>query len=212
MCAADARWRELLGGARVLPVYTPESVTQAVAVADALGRAGCRALELTLRHACAFDALEAMCRAQPKLAVGVGTVLDADSLRRAHMLGAAFAVSPGSTAELMTCARELDLPYLPGVATASELMQAQAAGYTHVKCFPAAASGGVALLRAWAGPFPEVRICPTGGIDADNAPEYLGLANVFCVGGSWITPRAALVAGDWAQIEQLARQALTLGR
>jgi len=208
MSAAESTMRQLLRRAPVIPVYTPASVEEAVEVARALVRGGLPLVEVTLRTPVALAAMRAMIEQVPEAVVGAGTVLDADQLVAVHATGAAFAVSPGATPRLLAAAVERGLPFLPGVATASELMQALEAGLDCCKFFPAAQSGGPALLQAWAGPFPQLRFCPTGGITPDNAGDYLRLPNVTCVGGSWLTPRSLLAAGDWAGVEALARAAV----
>jgi 2-dehydro-3-deoxyphosphogluconate aldolase/(4S)-4-hydroxy-2-oxoglutarate aldolase len=141
---------------------------------------------------------------------GAGTVRSAADAQAAAMAGARFAVSPGYTHATGRACRDLKLPLLPGVATGSEIMAAQADGYTALKFFPAMPAGGVAMLKAWQGPFGDVTFCPTGGITAANAPDFLALANVVCVGGSWLTPADAVASGDWARITQLAREAVAL--
>ncbi|RPE75917.1 bifunctional 4-hydroxy-2-oxoglutarate aldolase/2-dehydro-3-deoxy-phosphogluconate aldolase [Vulcaniibacterium tengchongense] len=199
-----------LGGQRIVPVYTPRGADEALAVAQALWRGGIGAIEVTLRTPQALEAIAAIAQALPRMAVGAGTVLDAGQMRAARHAGARFAVSPGSLPELLALARELDLPYLPGVATSSELMAGLAAGYRCFKLFPAEPLGALGLLAAWQAPFPQARFCPTGGIGLARAREYLRRPNVLCLGGSWLTPDAALRAGDWAQVEALAREAAAL--
>lgn len=147
-------------------------------------------------------------RTRGHLVVGVGTVTNPEELAAAAAAGAQFAISPGITDELLTAAKASSMPLIPGIATISELMQAKALGYTHFKFFPAEASGGVAMLKSIAGPFPNVRFCPTGGIHQGNYRDYLALNNVACVGGSWILPAAAIQAKDWAAIEKLAKEAV----
>jgi 2-dehydro-3-deoxyphosphogluconate aldolase/(4S)-4-hydroxy-2-oxoglutarate aldolase len=142
--------------------------------------------------------------------VGAGTVLDAAQMRQVQRAGASFAVSPGSSPQLLAAAREESMAYLPGVATGSEVMAAMAAGFDLLKLFPAQAINALGLLAAWRGPFAQVRFCPTGGIDAARAPEYLRQPNVACLGGSWLTPADALAQGDWERIETLAREAAAL--
>lgn len=197
--------RQLLRRAPVIAVYTPVSVDEAVQVAGALVRGGLPVVEVTLRTPAALAAMRAMIERVPGVVVGAGTVLSADQLEAVHSAGAAFAVSPGATPALLAAAVERGLPFLPGVATASELMQAMEAGLDCLKFFPALQAGGPAMLQAWAGPFPQLRFCPTGGITADTAADYLRLPNVSCVGGSWLTPRSLLDAADWAGVEALAR-------
>ncbi|MBB1087787.1 bifunctional 4-hydroxy-2-oxoglutarate aldolase/2-dehydro-3-deoxy-phosphogluconate aldolase [Lysobacter sp. SG-8] len=206
----DARWADLLRGDRVVPVYTPASVEEAVAVGEALLRGGLHTVEVTLRTPVALDAVRALSGACPGLAVGAGTILDVAQMEQAHAAGARFAVSPGGSPALMQAAVSLELAYLPGVATGSELMTGLAAGYRTFKVFPAEPINALGLLKAWASPFAAARFCPTGGIDPVRAREYLALPNVVCVGGSWLTPADALATGDWAEVERRARDAASI--
>jgi len=167
-------------------------------------------IEVTLRHSEGLKSIAAIARDVPEMQVGAGTVLSLDDLKAAAQAGARFAVSPGSTARLRSAAREVPIPWLPAVATPSELMEGLADGYRHFKFFPAAAAGGIAMLQALQAPFPEVKFCATGGIDASNARDYLRLPNVVCIGGSWLVPRDALERRDFANIQQLASQAVSL--
>jgi 2-dehydro-3-deoxyphosphogluconate aldolase/(4S)-4-hydroxy-2-oxoglutarate aldolase len=176
----------------------------------ALVAGGVPAIEVTLRTPAALEAVRAIAAEVEGAVVGVGTVLGADDLRAAHEAGARFAVSPGATPRLLDAAAEIPLPLLPGAATASEAMALLERGYRHLKFFPAVPAGGARLLAAWAGPLPQLRFCPTGGISAASAGDFLALPNVLCVGGSWLTPADRLVAGDWAGIEALARAAANL--
>ncbi|MFY2764001.1 bifunctional 4-hydroxy-2-oxoglutarate aldolase/2-dehydro-3-deoxy-phosphogluconate aldolase [Arenimonas sp. MALMAid1274] len=212
MSAAESRMRRWLALAPVIPVYTPATVDEAVQVAQALVRGGLPLIEVTLRTPVALDALRAMVRAEPAAVIGAGTVLDAGLLRQARDAGAAFAVSPGATPDLLRAAVAEGLPFLAGIATASDLMRGLEHGLDCFKFFPAAQAGGPALLQSFAGPFPAVAFCPTGGISAASAPDYLRLRNVRCVGGSWLTPADRLAAGDWAAVEALARAAAALPR
>jgi 2-dehydro-3-deoxyphosphogluconate aldolase / (4S)-4-hydroxy-2-oxoglutarate aldolase len=198
--------------APVIPVIVLHDAAAAVPLARALVAGGIRVLEVTLRTPSALAAIAAISAAVPEAIVGAGTVRSDADARAAHAAGARFAVSPGWSSRVAAACRSLDLALLPGVATASEVMQAADEGFRFLKFFPAAASGGTALLKAWASPFADVAFCPTGGIDARSAPEYLALANVKVVGGSWLTPPEAIAAGDWAQIERLARAAAALAR
>ena len=201
---------EVLAAGPVMPVVVIENPGKAVALARALVAGGLRAIEITLRTPRALEAVRAIAAEVPEAIPGVGTVLNAADLEAARAAGARFAISPGATPALFEAARRRTLPYIPALATASELMAAMEAGFSVCKFFPAAQAGGVAALKALAGPFPHARFCPTGGIDAASASAYLALPNVVCVGGSWITPRAALDAGDFGQIERLARAAAGL--
>ena len=202
---------EVLAAGPVMPVVVIDDPAMAVPLARALVAGGIRAIEMTLRTPGALEAVRAIADEVPDAIPGVGTVLTAADLDAALAAGARFAISPGATPALLAAARAGGLPYIPAIATASELMAAMAAGFSVCKFFPAAQAGGVEALKSLAGPFPHARFCPTGGIDAMSAPSYLALPNVVCVGGSWITPRAALDAGDFAAIERLARAASGLG-
>ena len=195
----------LLTGIRVMPVVVIEDASDALALADALLEGGVRAAEVTLRTPAALPAVETMCRQRPDLVTGTGTVLGADDLRRSQDVGARFAVSPGLTDPLAEAANGTadHCPLLPGVATASEVMAALDHGFERLKFFPAETSGGAGAVRALGGPLPAARFCPTGGISPENATGYLALANVFCVGGSWITKAAA--QKDWQAVTEAAR-------
>ncbi|WP_313255778.1 bifunctional 4-hydroxy-2-oxoglutarate aldolase/2-dehydro-3-deoxy-phosphogluconate aldolase [Stenotrophomonas sp.] len=210
MSGADPRVRAVLKLAPVIPVFTPGNVDDAVQVAHALFRGGLPVIEVTLRTSIALDAIKAMVEAVPDAVVGAGTVLTAAQMEQVKAVGGRFAVSPGATDRLYAAARDTDLPLLPGVATSSELMRGLEQGLDTFKFFPAVQAGGAAMLSAWNGPFGDVRFCPTGGISAQTAAQFLHLPNVLCVGGSWLTTRELLQARDWAGIEQLARQASVL--
>jgi 2-dehydro-3-deoxyphosphogluconate aldolase/(4S)-4-hydroxy-2-oxoglutarate aldolase len=201
---------EILATGPVLPVVVIDDPTRAVALARALVAGGIRAIEITLRTEHALAAVRAIAAEVPEAIPGVGTVLTPADFDAAAEAGAKFAISPGATPALMDAAWASTLPYVPAVATPSEVMAAMAAGFTVCKLFPAAQLGGVETLKALAGPFPTMRFCPTGGVDAQSALAYLALPNVVCVGGSWIAPRAAIAAGDFTKIEQLARAATAL--
>ncbi|NWG53188.1 MAG: bifunctional 4-hydroxy-2-oxoglutarate aldolase/2-dehydro-3-deoxy-phosphogluconate aldolase [Hydrogenophilaceae bacterium] len=202
---------ELMRAGPVMAVLTLEAAADAVPVARALLAGGIRALEVTLRTPEALRAIEALSGVDGALA-GAGTVLCVDDAARAAAAGARFLVSPGFRPALADAARRLALPWLPGVATASEIMAAREAGFDDLKFFPAETSGGAAAVAAFAGPFPMARFCPTGGITQANAPRYLALANVACVGGSWLAPRDLVARRDWAEIEARARAAAALAR
>jgi 2-dehydro-3-deoxyphosphogluconate aldolase/(4S)-4-hydroxy-2-oxoglutarate aldolase len=201
---------ELAGRGPVIPVIVLDRVEDAVPLARALLAGGVRVLEVTLRTPAALAAIEAIARGVPDAIVGAGTIRSAADARAARDAGSAFGVSPGYTAEVGAACREIGLPLLPGVATASEVMAAQADGLSFLKFFPATAAGGIAMLKALAGPFPDVVFCPTGGITPETAPQFLALPNVKVCGGSWLTPADAVDAGDWARITQLARAATAL--
>jgi 2-dehydro-3-deoxyphosphogluconate aldolase/(4S)-4-hydroxy-2-oxoglutarate aldolase len=192
----------------VMPVVTIDDAGLAADLARALVKGGIRVVEVTLRTGAALRAIENIAREVPEICVGAGTVLNVADLQAAGKAGAAFAISPGATAELLAAGRSSAIPYLPAVATASELMTGLAAGYRYFKFFPANVAGGVAALKALYGPFSEARFCPTGGVTPSTAGSYLELPNVLCVGGSWITPLDLQAARDWGQIESLARAAL----
>jgi 2-dehydro-3-deoxyphosphogluconate aldolase/(4S)-4-hydroxy-2-oxoglutarate aldolase len=203
--------RDIMAAAPVIPVITIEREADAIPMARALVAGGLPVLEVTLRTPVALAAIAAM-RTVPGAIVGAGTLLAPEDLARVEAAGAQFAVSPGLTPQLAEAGRRSSVPLLPGVATASELMTARAAGYTALKFFPAEPAGGTPMLASFAPVFQDVVFCPTGGITRDSAPRYLKLANVRCVGGSWVTPAAAVKAGDWAQVEALARDAAALER
>jgi len=193
--------------APVIPVIVLNDVAHAVPMARALVAGGIRMLEVTLRTPQALACMEAIARDVPEAVLGAGTVRSQADAQAAVNAGARFAVSPGYTSALGQACRALGLPLLPGVATGSEIMQAQADGYQQLKFFPAVQAGGLAMLKAWSGPFFDVDFCPTGGLTPENAPQFLALPNVRCVGGSWLVPADALAAGDWARITALAAQA-----
>ena len=197
--------------APVIPVVLLEDAAQAVPLARALVAGGLRAIEITLRTQAAIAAIESIASEVEGAIVGAGTVLSKGQLIAAARAGAQFIVSPGVNADLLAAADDSPVPFLPGSATPSEAMALMDAGYTIQKFFPAEQSGGIAYLKALAAPVPAVSFCPTGGVDAKNAAAYLALENVVCVGGSWVTPKNALAANDFAQIEKLAHAASKLG-
>ena len=194
----------------VIPVIVIHRIEDAVPLARALVEGGVRVLEVTLRTPVALKCMEAIARAVPEAIVGAGTVRSAGDARAAKDAGCQFAVSPGYLSSIGQACRDLALPLLPGVATSSEVMQAQADGHDFLKFFPASAAGGIPLLKAFAGPFTDVVFCPTGGITLESAPQFLALPNVKVCGGSWLTPHDAVVAGDWARITRLAKEAAAL--
>lgn len=203
--------REICGRAPVIPVVVIDDAAAAVPLARALVAGGLPVIEVTLRTPAAAAAIAAIARSVPEAIVGAGTVLGADDLALAIRSGARFGVSPGATPALLDAVARHRLPFLPGAATASEAMALLERGFAMQKFFPAESMGGVGALRALAGPLPQVRFCPTGGVGASNASQYLALANVVCVGGSWVAPPDAIKAGDFARIEELARAAVALG-
>jgi 2-dehydro-3-deoxyphosphogluconate aldolase/(4S)-4-hydroxy-2-oxoglutarate aldolase len=203
---------DVMRDAPVIPVIVLHDVAHAVPLARALVAGGIRMLEVTLRTPQALACMEAIARDVPEAVAGAGTIRTVADAKASLAAGAKFGVSPGYTSAVGNACRALGLPLLPGVATGSEIMLAQEDGYTELKFFPAVQAGGLAMLKAWQGPFGDVRFCPTGGINLGNAPEFLALSNVACVGGSWIVPTDAIQSGDWARITQLAREATQLAR
>ncbi len=203
---------QVMQDAPVIPVIVLHDVAHAVPMARALVAGGIRMLEVTLRTPQALACMEAIAKEVPDAVVGAGTVRSAQDAAAAAKAGAQFAVSPGYTRAVGQACRDHGLSLLPGVATGSEIMMAQEDGHTELKFFPAMQAGGPAMLKAWAGPFFDVKFCPTGGVTPGNAGEFLALPNVACVGGSWLVPADALAQGDWARIEALARAAAQLPR
>ncbi|RVU47142.1 bifunctional 4-hydroxy-2-oxoglutarate aldolase/2-dehydro-3-deoxy-phosphogluconate aldolase [Rubrivivax rivuli] len=201
---------ELADHGPVIPVIVLHRVQDAVPMARALVEGGVKVLEVTLRTPAALACIEAIAREVPEAIVGAGTLRVAADAQAAKNAGSRFAVSPGYTAALGAACREAQLPLLPGVASASEVMAAMADGLQFLKFFPATAAGGIPMLKALAGPFPDIAFCPTGGITVETAPQFLALPNVKVCGGSWLTPQAAVDAGDWAQITRLAKAASAL--
>lgn len=205
--AHSAALRSLLANTRVVPVVTIGDAKQAVPLARALAAGGLAAIEVTLRSPAALDAIAEIAREVPEAVVGAGSLRTPAQIVEAQAAGARFGVSPGHTAALLDAAEAAGLPYLPGVATASEAMALFERGYDLVKLFPAGPLGGTALLKALAAPLPEIAFCPTGGIGPDNLADFLACPNVACVGGSWLAPPDLLAAGDWTEIEARARAA-----
>ncbi|GII03683.1 bifunctional 4-hydroxy-2-oxoglutarate aldolase/2-dehydro-3-deoxy-phosphogluconate aldolase [Planobispora takensis] len=200
----------LLDIAPVVPVVVIDDVETAVPLARALVAGGLPVIEVTLRTAPALEAVRRIAAEVPEAVIGTGTVRTADDVRASAQAGAKFLVSPGSTAALVEAMQDSGLPFLAGVATASEVMALAERGLTEMKFFPAEAAGGLPYLKSLAGPLPDVRFCPTGGIRLATAPDYLALPNVGCVGGTWLTPADALATGDYARIEKLAAEAAAL--
>jgi 2-dehydro-3-deoxyphosphogluconate aldolase / (4S)-4-hydroxy-2-oxoglutarate aldolase len=194
----------------VIPVLTIERLEDAVPLAKALVAGGVHVLEVTLRTPVAIPAAQAIITNVPEAVVGIGTILNADDLARAEALGAVFGISPGATPDLLKAAAASALPFAPGMATASELMQALAYGFNLVKFFPAEQSGGIKALRALAGPFPDARFCPTGGIGEANAVAWLAEPNVSAVGGSWLCPAPDIRSGNWAGITAMCNRTMKL--
>jgi 2-dehydro-3-deoxyphosphogluconate aldolase/(4S)-4-hydroxy-2-oxoglutarate aldolase len=195
--------------APVVPVLVIEDLAHSAPLARALVAGGLPALEVTLRTPCALDAIRAMAEV-PGGVVGAGTLLTPADVKAAKAAGAMFGVSPGATDRILDACAEHDLPLLPGAATASEIMALLEKGYTVQKFFPAEQAGGAAYLKSIGSPIPQVSFCPTGGISLKIAPDYLALKNILCVGGSWVAPKDRMIAGDWAAIETLAREAARL--
>ncbi|MET8215797.1 bifunctional 4-hydroxy-2-oxoglutarate aldolase/2-dehydro-3-deoxy-phosphogluconate aldolase [Streptomyces hirsutus] len=208
--ADGAATSSVLDLAPVLPVLVVEDAADAVPLARALVAGGLPAIEVTLRTPAALDALRAIAAEVPDAVVGAGTVITPEQVHEVVAAGARFLVSPGWTDGLLESMRASGVPFLPGVSTVSEVVALLERGVREMKFFPAQAAGGTAYLKAIAGPLPQARFCPTGGIGPDSAPDYLALENVACVGGSWMLPADAVAARDWARIERLARAAAGL--
>lgn len=201
---------DLVAFGPVIPVIVLDRVEQAVPLARALVAGGVRVLEVTLRTPASLACIEAIARDVPQAVLGAGTLRTAADVRAARDAGCVFGVSPGYTAAIGAACRAAELPLLPGVATPAEVMAAGDDGLTFLKFFPATAAGGLPMLKALAGPFPDVVFCPTGGITAETAPQFLALSNVKVCGGSWLTPADAVAAGDWDRITALARASAAL--
>ncbi|MDB5825563.1 MAG: 4-Hydroxy-2-oxoglutarate aldolase [Herminiimonas sp.] len=198
---------DIMRASPVIPVIAIDDIAHAVPLARALVAGGIRVLEITLRTEHGLAAIRAVASEVPDAIVGVGTLTWPDEFVAARDAGAVFGVSPGLTQGLIDAARKSGLPLLPGTMTPSEVMAARDAGFRQLKLFPAVPAGGIGMLNALAGPLGDVMFCPTGGISQETAPQFLACANVACVGGSWLTPKDALKAGDWARITQLAKAA-----
>lgn len=200
--------QSVLNAGPVVPVIVIRELHQAVPLARALVAGGIRVLEVTLRTACAIEAIRAIAEEVPEAIVGAGTVINPEQLKAVTDAGAQFAISPGLTESLLQAAAQGSIPLIPGIATVSELMTGMAYGLANFKFFPAEANGGVKALKAISGPFPDIRFCPTGGISLNNYRDYLALSSVACVGGSWLVPEDALAGGDYDRITALAAQAV----
>lgn len=201
---------DILALSPVMPVIALERVADAVPLARALVKGGIRLLEVTLRTPVALECVRAIAAEVPEAVVGVGTITTPADLEASVRAGAVFGVSPGASASLLKAAAAGPLPFVPGVMTPSDVINAAESGFNTLKLFPAAQAGGLEMLKAMGGPFPHVRFCPTGGVTLQSAPALLALKNVVCVGGSWLTPKALIDSGDWAAIETLARDAAAL--
>ncbi len=208
----DLRTAELLRLSPVIPVVVVSLVEQAVPLARALARGGINIIEVTLRTEAGLESIERIAAEVPEIVVGAGTVSRPELALAAHRSGAQFLVTPGSPPRLIDAAMETGLPLLAGAVTLTEMMGLAERGLWAQKFFPASASGGTAYLKAVHGPLPDVEFCPTGGITAENASDYLALPNVVCVGGSWLTPAVSVESGDWSAIEALASEAAELKR
>lgn len=202
-----ATMQTLIDEASVIPVLTVGDIAHAAPLADALASGGLKVIEMTWRTENALEVMQAMKAARPELIIGMGTLRNGDQCRACLQAKADFLVSPGLTPVLAAALREIDLPVLPGVATAGEAMQAAEMGFEVLKFFPAEQAGGLPYLKSLQGPLPDLRFCPTGSISAEKAPDYLALPNVVCVGGSWIANSKMIAAGDWDTIETNARKA-----
>lgn len=202
---------DIMRASPVIPVIAIDDIHHAVPLAKALVAGGIRVLEVTLRTEHGLPAIRAIREQVPDAIVGVGTLTQGQEFKAAREAGAVFGVSPGLTRSLIEAAKASGLPLLPGVMTPSEVMAAREAGFRQLKLFPAVPAGGVGMLNAIAGPLPDVTFCPTGGISHENAAQFLACPNVACVGGSWLTPKDAIHAGDWARITKLASAASALG-
>lgn len=194
----------VFSASKVIPVIVIHELEQAIPLATALFAGGIHILEVTLRTPVALDAIKLLASTFPDALIGAGTVTKPQHLQQVSEAGARFAISPGLTHSLLMTGRKYSIPLIPGIASISELMEGLEEGYTHFKLFPAAVVGGMSLLKAIYGPFPDVRFCPTGGINEKNYRDYLALPNVSCVGGSWIVPDEAIKNNDWALISELS--------
>lgn len=201
---------ELATHGPVIPVIVIRHVEDAVPMAEAFLEGGIKVLEVTMRTPVALQCMEAIAKAVPEAILGAGTVRSVADAQAAKDVGCSFAVSPGYTSEIGNACRQIGLPLLPGVSTGSEVMMANADGYYFLKLFPAVAVGGINLLKGFAGPFGDVKFCPTGGLTIENAPQFLSLPNVPVCGGTWLTPADALAAKQWHRITQLAQEARAL--
>jgi 2-dehydro-3-deoxyphosphogluconate aldolase/(4S)-4-hydroxy-2-oxoglutarate aldolase len=194
----------------VIPVIVVDELAQAVPLAEALVAGGVRVLEVTLRTPVALEAIRAMAKSVKDAIVGVGTISRPEDFEAAKAAGAVFGVSPGLTPELIAAQKKSGLPLLPGTMTPSDMIAARAAGFSELKLFPAQQAGGLGMLKAIGSVFSDLTFCPTGGVTAETAPDFLALPNVACVGGSWLTPKDAIAKGDWNRITELARAASQL--
>ena len=199
---------EIFSQGPVVPVLVIKDVAHAVPLAKALIAGGIRVLEVTLRTEAALDVIAKIAKEVPEAIIGAGTVTNRAQLQQVIDAGAKFAISPGLTSDLLKAGNEGSIALIPGISSISELMTAIDHGYTHLKFFPAEASGGVKALKAIGGPFPDIKFCPTGGISPSNYKDYLALPSVRCAGGSWLAPEDAMINGEWDKITELAKQAV----
>jgi 2-dehydro-3-deoxyphosphogluconate aldolase/(4S)-4-hydroxy-2-oxoglutarate aldolase len=200
--------QEIFSQGPVVPVLVIKDVEHAVPLAKALIAGGIRVLEVTLRTKAALEVIAKIAKEVPEAIIGAGTVTNRAQLQQVIDAGAKFAISPGLTSDLLKAGNEGSIALIPGISSISELMTAADHGYTHLKFFPAEASGGVKALKAIGGPFPDIKFCPTGGISPSNYNDYLALPNVFCAGGSWLAPEDVMINGEWDKITELAKQAV----
>lgn len=206
MMASQLTAREVMTSTPVVPVIVVENVEQAINLGKALVAGGVPVLEVTLRTEAALDAIAALREQVPEAIVGAGTVCTREQYIKAVEAGSQFIISPGMTPDLLAVGKEYDVPYLPAVATISDILLGMEYGYDHFKFFPAEVNGGVKALKAFAGPLADINFCPTGGVSPANYKDYLALPNVLCVGGSWIVPKDLIEAGKWDEITALAKQ------
>ena len=199
---------EIMALSPIIPVIEIDDVSQSIDLAHALIEGGINVLEITLRTDAALDAIKVLAKEVPEAVIGAGTILNPSDLARVRDAGAAFALSPGSSDSLLQRANHINFPLIPGICTASEIMQGMDLGYTHFKLFPAAVAGGIPLLKAFGGPYQDARFCPTGGINEDNYLDFLALSNVLCVGGSWIVPKTLVNSGKFEEITNITTKAI----
>jgi len=200
---------EIMALSPVIPVIEIDDVSKSIDLAHALIAGGVNVIEITLRTDAALEAISVLAKEVPEAHVGAGTLLNPSDLSRVRDVGAAFALSPGSSTSLLQRANHINFPLIPGISTGSEIMQGMDLGYTHFKLFPATSVGGIPLLKSFAGPFQEARFCPTGGINENNYLDFLSLDNVLCVGGSWIVPKSMVNAGNFEEITKITASAVS---
>lgn len=201
--------QEIMTTSPIIPVIEIDEVSQAIDLANALMAGGIRVLEVTLRTDAALDAIKLLAKEVPEAIVGAGTVLNPTDLVKVRDAGASFAISPGCSDPLLTRAKHINFPLIPGLVTGSEIMNGLDLGYTHFKLFPATSVGGIPLLKSFSGPFQQAKFCPTGGINEDNYLDFLALDNVLCAGGSWVAPKKLVNAGDFDKITEITKSALS---